>query len=215
MKWLIERIRQQTPKIFPEPEPNDFTADDALERFVMLAGAGADGQNPVATYGDGTEVILNNFPPGTLLRETTVIKVPDQDLVGAEYVWWCVGNFHQQEGVLHLYDAYSVIMDEAVSGPVLLLAEDMMACERRIAADRKGVVAKEIKDVDGRGTFFDMHLASQVEYARREDLQRLPDIRHTVEVDVMDMGTPVRSLEPRDVRRLGRLRLAPDGEKSF
>lgn len=132
----IKEFRGKKPK-------EEFTAGKALERFKLLSAAGQEGQEPKATFGKGSVLVLSDqerFPPGTILRET---YERDGDL---HYGWYCLGDFNKEIGALTLFES-APWHDGDNTSPVYILYEQISP-ERHSTFVEHKIMAKDKKAIE-------------------------------------------------------------------
>jgi len=182
--------------------PRRFTGDNAIERFKLVAAAGSDGQEPIHSFEKGSSLILSDFPPGTILRE----KCFDSEHEEISYIWWCVGDYDKEKGVLEIFDANSTKLNPSSS--VLLNVPHLRVIKRRLISERRnGEVDYKVGEP---GSLVDFHLKNG--YDTHPQWRRFPEARTTLKIDVIEYGTKVKEEKKGRVSRgLRKLQLAPKG----
>lgn len=185
-----------------KPTTPSFTRADAIERFKLVAASGPEGQEPVHSFEEGSVVVLNQFPPGTILRE----KAENEGKT--EYHWWCIGSYDSERKQVTAYDASAPRMDYRSS--VLSQSPNLGAITRRAnSQNEKGDI--DFK-VGAKGMLVDLFLSHEAKYAVHPFWSKLPEKRHTVKIDVIEYGTKVKKKkEKRSAPPLRQLVPSPSG----
>lgn len=188
-------------KIFPDKkEGPKFTGKQALEKFRLLAAAGPEGQTPRVTYGQGSVVILNQFPPGTILRERYYHQPSDT----VQYIWWCIGEFDKYKQQLTLFNADI----NKIGMPEYLHPDPALTVTiRQVRANTpNGNVEYQLGSQSG--ILIDLHL-HQIGKGIVKSYQESAGRRHTEQIDVIEFGTRVRQTRPERKPGLSELKPAP------
>lgn len=184
--------------------PHGFTRDNAVEKFRLVAAAGSDGQEPILFFEKGSTLVLNDFPPGTILREKYVDSGPREKIC---YIWWCVGDHDEENKTLEIFDAFGKGLSRSSS--VLPNIPLLGAIKRRLISERSD------GDVDYKvgkpGILIDLVLKHRDSgYDGRPGWKKLPETRHTIKIDVIEYGTRVKGKKEGEAPEgLEKLRLAP------
>jgi hypothetical protein len=160
-----------------------FSEKDALAQFQMVATAGPTGQVPATEYGAGNTVIMNRFPPGTILRERCINLDKSDD----QYFWWCVGQADKKTGKMGFYMAEgSQAFEEFLGGELKVVDKGMQS-----TSNNKNVEF----EVGPWGTVIDLWMHQNIDSFPadlQENMLKMKDTRRTVRIDLMKWGTPVK-----------------------
>lgn len=187
-------------RIFPDKkEDSKFTGKQALEKFRLLAAAGPEGQTSRVTYGNGSVVILNQFPPGTILRERFYHQPTDT----VQYIWWCIGEFDENKRQLTLFNADI----NKIGMPEYLHPDPTLTVfVRQVRANTpNGNVEYELGSQPG--ILIDLHLRQIGRGNVVKSYQESAGKRQTEQIDVIEFGTRVRQTRPE--RKTGLSELKP------
>ncbi|MCL4397875.1 hypothetical protein M1403_02490 [Patescibacteria group bacterium] len=171
---------------------DDETLAQAHEAFCLLSAAGAGGQEPMASYGAGTTLILSELRSGTILRE----KYEDNDLSEPVYIWYFVGRTQKNNESVETVLCDSTPFTGNPPGhyfhtsPIYqLLGPDKMTLSKRVLKRNKTGIEYEVGKP---GILLDESLAT---WMNKESCEAIRRTRQTLQIDIIVFGKKVKEKE--------------------
>lgn len=194
--WVGGSGSENKPEISDQDE-----RQQVLEKFRLMGATGSEGQAPVASYGEGSTVILTDFPKGTILRE----KFINDDMPGEEnYVFWYVGGIDDKTGKFKLFDHNHPRLNRTL--PYIVNAPKAGCLKREFEVDK----AKRLEfEVGQPGTMLDLSFRRHP----AEWFNQMYKKRSSLTVDVMEFGKRVKQdVKEKQRQPLGQLVPAPESQ---
>lgn len=167
-----------------------FSKEQATEQFTLLSAAGPEGQVSLANYQDGSTVMLNQFPPGTIIREK-ISDVGYDGVLNEPYLWHCIGDFDPTKKSIDVFSAIG--SDETHSSTFRLSPHAIVTEKKFLSNNNNGSIEFTIGDP---GIMNDIWIHQNPLFFServRDRVLRSPESRKTLEVAVMKWGTPIKT----------------------